>query len=84
MRKRNYKKTYFAICIDNGDNPESLTLRRIYRVLPDESAERTECIRVIDDEDEDYIYPLSNFILIEFPSDVERALLEASDSESLD
>lgn len=55
-----------------------LTPRRIYEVLPDESAAKSNYLRVIDDEGEDYLYPADNFVLVEFAPNVEHALLEAA------
>jgi len=55
-----------------------LTPRRIYEILPDESAAKSQYIRVIDDEGEDYLYPASHFVLVDFPPAVEQALLQAS------
>jgi len=66
----------FALCV-HTDDPDLLTLRRVYRVLPDESAARSDCIRVVDNEGEDYLYPASYFILVDFPPAVERALLRS-------
>ena len=71
------RKRRFVICIctDDGD---LLTPRRIYEVLPDEAAAKSKYIRVIDNESEDYLYPASYFVPIEFPPAVEQALLQAS------
>jgi len=46
----------FAICI-KSDDPDLLTPRKIYEVLPDASAQKSDFIRVIDNEGEDYLYP---------------------------
>jgi len=67
----------FAICI-KSDDPDLLTPRRIYQVLPDESAAKSNYLRVVDNEGEDYLYPADHFISVEFPREVERALLQAS------
>ena len=67
----------FALCV-HTDDPDLLTLRRVYRVLPDESAARSDYVRVIDNEGEDYLYPASYFILVDFPPAVERALLRSA------
>jgi len=75
MAKR--KTPQFAICI-NTDDPDLLTPRRIYKVLPDEKAAKTNYIRVIDNEGEDYLYPADYFLFVEFPVAVERALSRAS------
>jgi hypothetical protein len=67
----------FAICIQT-DDADLLTPRMIYQVLPDESAAKSNYIRVIDNEGEDYLYPAHYFIFFDFPREVERALLRAS------
>jgi len=77
MARRQSPSPQFAICI-TSDDPDLLTPRRIYKVLPDEKAAKSKFIRVIDNEDEDYLYPANYFIFVEFPAAVERALLRAS------
>lgn len=77
MTKHRDLTSKFAICI-NTDDPDLLTLRMIYRVMPDESAARSNYIRVIDNEGEDYLYSSDYFIFVDFPPAVERALLRAS------
>lgn len=67
----------FAICIQT-DDAALLTTRMIYQVLPDESASRSNYVRVIDNEGEDYLYPADYFVVINLPREVERALLRAS------
>lgn len=70
-------KRQFVICI-RSDDVDLLTPRRIYEVLPDEGAASSKYIRVIDNEGEDYLYPASYFVPVEFPPAVEQALLQAS------
>jgi hypothetical protein len=77
MTKRKESAPKFAICIQS-DDADMLTPRMIYQVLPDESAAKSNYIRVIDNEGEDYLYPADYFIFIDFPREVERALLRAS------
>ena len=67
-------KRQFAVCIDNSDYEASLIVRKIYEVLPDEEAAKDEFLRVIDESGEDYLYHRTQFILGEFPADVEQAL----------
>ena len=69
------KRHKFAICISAGEEM-LLTPRKIYQVLPDESAERSDFIRIIDDEGEDYLYPKKYFVFVAIPQDVEKALLQ--------
>jgi len=74
MAKRQKPTPQFAICIKT-DDPDLLTPRMIYKVLPDEDAARSHYIRVVDNEGEDYLYPADYFVLVEFPQVVEEALL---------
>lgn len=47
---------HFAICV-NADDPDLLAPRSVYEVIPDESAAKSNYVRVIDNEGEDYLYP---------------------------
>jgi hypothetical protein len=77
MPTRPKTKRQFAICI-RTDDVDLLTPRRIYEVLPDESAAKSRYIRVVDNEGEDYLYPASYFVFVDFPPVVQQALLKAS------
>ena len=76
--KRKNSTPLFAICVNNSEYPASLELHKIYRVLPDEDAEKDGDLRVIDESGEDYLYPSDYFMLLELPRDVQRVLLQAS------
>jgi hypothetical protein len=76
--KRPKGSPQFAVCIDNKEYPASLELHKIYRVLVDREAAQEGDLRVIDESGEDYLYPAGNFLVIELPKVVERALLKAS------
>ncbi len=77
MTKHHPSILQFAICIKT-DDADLLTPRKIYQVLPDESAARSHYVRVIDNEGEDYLYPADYFIFMQFPHEVEQALLQVS------
>jgi hypothetical protein len=77
MSKRRNTTPRFAVCVET-DDPDLLTPRMIYQVLPDESAARSDYVRVIDNEGEDYLYPAKYFVIVELPREVERAFLRAS------
>ncbi len=77
MARHKNTTSRFAICI-NTDDQDLLTPLKIYAVLSDESAEEINYIRVIDDEGEDYLYPRENFIFVDFPPEIEKALLRVS------
>lgn len=65
----------FAICIHAGKDA-LLTARKIYQVLPDEKAERSDYVRVIDEEGEDYLYPKNYFVFIPFSHEIEKVFLQ--------
>ena len=67
----------FAVCIA-ADREALLTPRKIYQVLPDAAAERSDYVRVIDDEGEDYLYPSKYFVFVPVSRDIEDAILQAA------
>lgn len=73
MNTNNHKRQ-FAVCIDNTDYESSLIPRKIYEVLPDEKAAKDDMLRVVDESGEDYLFHRSQFILVELPTEIERAL----------
>ncbi|HMK76715.1 MAG TPA: hypothetical protein VK568_11120 [Thermodesulfobacteriota bacterium] len=70
---REKKEQVFALCVENKDC-EDLEKRKIYRVLPDEKAEKEGYYRIIDESGEDYLYPQSYFVLVELPREAQEAL----------
>ena len=75
MNKTSDKK--FALCIDNSDYKASLITRKVYEIIPDEKGSEDDLIRIIDESGEDYLYHKSHFVLVEFPQEVEKALIAA-------
>lgn len=72
--------SHFVICINNESNPVSLILGKVYRMLPDGSAEAHGMIRVIDEdksEPDGYLYPASMFAPIELPEAAEGVLMRS-------
>ena len=78
MQKRYDEGPRFAVCLNNTEYPASLELHKIYRVIPDEEVALDGDIRVIDESGEDSLYPADFFAVIELPSAVEQAILQAS------
>jgi len=70
------KGQVFALCVENKDC-EDLEKRKIYRVLPDEEAEKEGYLRVIDESGEDYLYPQSYFVLVQLSPEAQEALRAA-------
>jgi hypothetical protein len=64
-----------AICVDNTGYEMSLERRKVYPVLPDESAARSNYVRVVDETGEDYLFPASRFVLLSVTREVEEAVL---------
>jgi hypothetical protein len=67
------KEQLFALCVENKDC-EDLEKRKIYKVLPDEEAEKEGYLKVIDESGEDYLYPQSYFVLVQLPREAQEAL----------
>ena len=66
----------FAVCVNNVTYVDDLKVRTIYQVLPDESAARSNYIRVVDETGEDYLYPADLFVLIDVPPEAQKALMQ--------
>ncbi len=65
----------FVICIDNRDYEASLERWKVYEVVKDEKAVTRGFIRVIDESDEDYLYPSDFFAEVHLPETVREALI---------
>jgi hypothetical protein len=73
----------FALCINNAAYPDDLKIRTIYQILPDESAARSNYLRIVDETGEDYLYPAELFVLIDVPLEAQKALIQIpTDSQS--
>ena len=68
----------YVLCIDSGDWPASLMIRKVYTCLPDAKAAEHQMVRVIDESGEDYLYPESCFVPIELPQGAARAFVSAA------
>jgi hypothetical protein len=71
---REHSKRQFVVCVSNKGYEASLELRKIYQRVPDEAAAKRGLIRVIDESEEDYLYPESCFAPIEVPKSIEESL----------
>ena len=70
------QKRQFVICV-RSEGAEDLEPRKVYRVLPDARAAKDGFVRVIDESDEDYLYPADYFVSLDLPREAERALSPA-------
>jgi hypothetical protein len=65
----------FAVCLATSED-EDLEVGKVYRILPDAKAEEVDCLRVIDESGEDYLYPAKRFMVLDLP-EAERERLRA-------
>jgi len=65
-----------AICI-LAEEDEDLEVWKMYKVLPDSKALEVECLRIIDESGEDYLYPQSKFVTLELNDNIQQKLLQA-------
>jgi hypothetical protein len=66
------------VCIKNKGYEASLEVGKLYRVIPDQSAEEHGYLRIVDESGEDYGYAADRFFPIGVPKPLERALLKAA------
>lgn len=70
-------KAEFVLCLQTDESGD-LEARKVYQVLPDESAARDNYIRVIDESGEDYLYPATYFVPIQLSESAAETLLKAA------
>ncbi|MCC6453689.1 MAG: hypothetical protein IT328_01975 [Caldilineaceae bacterium] len=63
----------YVMCINNAGYLVSLTLHKVYKVIPDEKGERHAMIRIVDDTGEDYLFPVSRFVPVQIPEVAEQS-----------
>ncbi len=51
----------FVVCLNNEGFLASLEIGKLYRIIPDEEAEKLGGLRVIDEDGEDYLYDAEMF-----------------------
>jgi len=71
------KKTAYALCVNNEGYEAALELRKLYQVLPPESGDPPEWLRIVDESGEDYLYSGERFLLLTLPRDM-QAVVEAT------
>ena len=71
---------HFAVCVRNDEYEESLELCKIYEVLEDPVAAKHGMVRIVDEEGEDYLYPMDWFLAVELPRNVEEAIVDLTHS----
>ena len=73
------KKTpTFLLCVKNDHYPASLEVRKIYRMIADDTAAARHFVRIVDESGDDYLYPKALFRSIALPEAVKKAVLNAA------
>ncbi len=62
----------FVLCVDNRGFVASLEPRKVYRTISDPVAEQHAMVRVVDDTDDDYLFPAKLFVPIAVPDAAAR------------
>jgi hypothetical protein len=70
------KKDY-VICVRVEDSSD-IEVRKVYEVLPDDSATKRGYLRVVDESGEDYLYPKEFFAAVHLPEKTIQALSSTS------
>jgi hypothetical protein len=65
MKKPKQKQISFVACVRNDGYEASLEIGKVYVVLPDAKAVKFGRIRVIDESEEDYLFPAEYFLPVE-------------------
>lgn len=65
----------FALCLENSDCGD-LELNKIYPVVESEDNDPDSYLRIIDESEEDYIYPKVMFEMVSLPTQVRERVLE--------
>lgn len=78
MKRASKSRVRFALCIKTKGYEASLEIGKLYRVIPDESAQRHSYLRIVDESGEDYGYAADRFFAIDVPKPLEKALLRAT------
>jgi hypothetical protein len=76
-RRRRRVYPYLALCIQNESNAGSLERGKAYRVIKPLPADPPGRLRVLDEEQEDYLYPSDWFVPIRIASAAQKRVLQA-------
>ncbi len=78
MKRPRRRGVRFAVCIKNRGYEASLEVGKLYRVVPDEDAEKHGYLRIVDESGEDYGYAARRFFAVDLPKPLEKVLLRVA------
>ena len=64
----------YVVCLDNRQNPVSLERGKLYRVVKPHANDPEGYVRIVDESDEDYLFPADWFGAVELPQPIIDAL----------
>lgn len=67
----------YALCLDNINYTVSLELRKIYPIIEPYGNDPDGYLRIIDESDEDYIYPAEAFAVLDLSPTVEKQIRQS-------
>jgi hypothetical protein len=70
----------FAVCISRTD--DDLEVGKVCRILTDAKAVEVDCLRVIDESGEDYLYPANRFMILDLPEAARTRLLAVLEADA--
>ncbi len=65
----------FALCLENSEC-DDLQLNKIYPIVKSENNDPHAYLRIIDESEEDYLYPQTMFEIVNFSENIKSRLLE--------
>ena len=65
----------FALCLENSEC-DDLQLNKIYAVVEPENNDPQGYLRIIDESEEDYLYPQPMFEIVNFSENIKSRLIE--------
>jgi hypothetical protein len=74
----NETKGRYYLCVKNEGYAASLQVRTVYLGISDSEAESHGMLRIVDESEEDYLFPASFFVPIEVPEAAVRVFAGAA------
>jgi hypothetical protein len=75
--KQKRRSHRYVVCVKNRGFRASLEVRKVYRAIPDATAEARQLVRIVDESGEDYLYPQNYFVAVDLPLATARAISAA-------
>ncbi|CAN5338778.1 hypothetical protein BH20ACI1_BH20ACI1_31020 [soil metagenome] len=64
----------YALCLENTGYTVSLEIRKIYPIVEPYKNDPNGYLRIIDESDEDYLYPSEAFAILDLSPQIERQI----------